>query len=106
MRHDVMVKTPTVHFDSVNAYMVTLFGDDPGTQEIGLNAYLAGADPTAATHSMGVANCSQADTDSLTAFLAALDGCDSAVYDAGSGEDYWAEAGRLWDLKHVQPVIP
>ena len=85
--------------------MVGLFGDDPGSVEISLNAYIDGQDSTVATYSVGVSNCSQADATTLQNYMTTT-GCGSAVYPAGSGEDYWAEALRLWGLKPVVAVVP
>lgn len=107
MRHDVMSKVPATALAAANDFMVGMFGDDPGSQEISLNAYVDGSDPTTATHSIGVANCSQADTNSLASYLAGAEGCGSKVYaTAGSGADFWADALAEWSLKAVVPSVP
>lgn len=106
-RHDVMTMVPAASYQSANNFMVGMFGDDPGSEEISLNAYLDGQDPAVATHSLGVANCSQADTNSLAGYMAATSGCDSKTYPtAGSGANFWADALALWNLKPAVPTVP
>lgn len=105
-RHYVQTYAPAEKVDVLNDYLVDLFGDDLGTQEITLNAYLDGGTPTVATHSVGVANCSQADTNAIVAALngqPSLAGCDCLTYPAsGPQVDFWSEALAAWG---VQPVV-
>ena len=104
-RKDVMTKVPAAKLAEANDFMVSMFGDPPGSQEISLNAYVDGQISTVGTHSLCVANCSQAQANSLAAYMGQTEGCASAAYPVGSG-DYWAKAFDLWGLKPVDPVVP
>lgn len=103
MRQQVTTFATAAAMAALNDFMVGLFGDDPGSEEITLNAYLDGADPSAATHSFGVANCSQADADSIGAYTDAVEGTDSAAYPASGPMPGWDVALARWGLK---PVVP
>lgn len=109
-RNYVMTYAPAAKVEALNDYLVSLFGDDPGTQEISLNAYEDGQDETVATHSMGVANCSQGQTNAIVAAMNAnvsLAGCDCQTYPvAGAATDFWAEALAAWNIRPVVPVVP
>lgn len=105
-RKDVLTGVPAGQLDAANSYMVGLFGDDPGTQEISLNAYVSGQDQTVATVSVAVANCSNADASNLSNYMTTTPGCSVALYPGGSGTDYWAEALRLWNYNPVVTVVP
>ena len=109
-RHYVMTYAPAAQVPALNDYLVELFGDDPGTDEITINAYLDGATPTVATHSMGVANCSQGDTNAIVAALngqQSLAGCDCLTYPlSGAQPDFWAEALAAWGVRPVVPETP
>lgn len=103
-RHDVLSKVPADKLAEANAYMVGLFGEDPGTQVISLNAYEDGNDPQVATHSLSNINCSQAETNSLTSYMGVTAGCAALTFaPPGSGQDRWAAALAAWGLKPVMP---
>jgi hypothetical protein len=105
---------PSASVETVNAYMIGMYGDDPlndegigPRREIHLpNAYIDGQDTSVGTVSLGNAGCSQSQADALTAFVAQQSGCDSRVYPIGSGEDYWAIALTEWNIKPVVPSAP
>lgn len=100
-RKNVAAKITAAQAEAVNAYMVDLWGDDPGTQEFVLNAYVDGADEDIATHAFSVSNNSQADANSLCGFLQALTGCDGQQYPISPSQNWWAVAFSLWGLKPV-----
>lgn len=104
-RHDVMTKVPVAQYAAANAFLVGLFGDDPGSEEIALNAYLDGEESSVSTYSIGVCNCSQSDTNALVSYMSGAEDCASNVYaTAGSGADFWADALSLWNLRPTVPI--
>lgn len=94
--------------DSLNSFLIGLFGDDPGSEEVPVaNAYLVGEDPAVATHSFGCMNVSQADSNSIQTFCGATEGC--AAYEVGptaggASYDFWAIGLDQFALKPAVPV--
>ena len=106
-RQYLISKVPNEHHEVVNLYMVNIFGDDPGSIEIPIaNAYVDGDDPDVGTYSVGCANCSQADANSIAAFLAGLSDCDSRQTPTTGDANVWPTALSEWNLKQVVFITP
>ena len=104
MRQYVMTKVPAAELAGVNDFLVDLFGDDPGSEEITLNAYVGGSDPTVATHSFCNMNTSAADAGTIASELANNHtGCDSRSRNYTSGPFGWSDAALVWNLYPVTP---
>jgi hypothetical protein len=100
-RKQVLSMVPADKYDAANAFLIGLFGDEPGSEEISMNAYLNGEDPSIATHSLGNCNCSTADAVTWENYLAVTDGCASMTFPATQQIDSWALALSAWNLKQV-----
>jgi hypothetical protein len=101
-RKNVLVKCAAAQMQVVNDKIVDLYGDDPGTQEISLNAYVGGNDPYTATHSIACVNMPEVDAATLVTFVAAISGCDTATFPTSQVVDFWTCAYDLWSLNALQ----
>ncbi len=112
-RQYLLIKTPQSELVAVNDVLVAIFGDDPGTMEFSMAAYLDGEDPEITTHWMCNINCAQAQVD----YLVGQDGVSGYLYSkpgvaglrypiVSPAHDSWAEALANWGLKPVAPTGP
>jgi hypothetical protein len=106
MRQYVATKVTAAELQAVNDYLVDLFGDDPDSEEITLNAYVDGADPSVATHSFSNMNTSAADALSIASELVSHAGCDSRHRNYTSGSYSWDDARMIWNLRPIVPMTP
>jgi hypothetical protein len=102
----VIMMVPSAKKATVNPYLVGLFGDDPGTDLLPLNAYLDGQADDVGTHCVIRTASPQSEADQLVAFFTHPDQAGCGIYteelqQGVPGPMVWAYAEATWDLLPV-----
>lgn len=84
-----------------NDAIASIYGDDPGTQEISLNAYIDGDDPTIATHSFSNMNMAESEAAAVIVYVGSHLGTDAIARDIAAGSYTWDFALAWYNLKPV-----
>lgn len=98
MSRMTLMNVPADQHDEVNAYLVGLFDDDPGSDEIPPNAYVSGGDQFVPTRSFCTIPLSAGKLLSIQNYFAGRTDCLIADYATSPPQNWWSVAGSLWSI--------